>query len=201
MKWLKQQLRQSLQAKRRQLSPSLQLNYSKRIAHLLFQQSYFRQAQNIALYFAFAGEVSTTLILKQALALHKTCYLPVLTDRHLKFVNVDLATPLTKNKFGILEPTPPFTKIIAPQALDLVLVPLVAFDLKGHRLGMGKGYYDVTFAFKHSFTKPSAGKPLGGKPRLVGLAYDFQRINNVPRANFDVLLDEIVTENTVYSIS
>lgn len=186
---LKKQIRRQLQEKRRQLSPQAQAIAAKSIAYQLFNQGYFRQAQHIALYMPFAGEVDTRLILEKAFLSHKFCYLPVVTH-HMQFVKVDNLASLSKNRFGILEPPFEANHVIEPSALDLVLLPLVAFDDFCHRLGMGGGFYDKTFHFKRRSHL---------KPYLVGLAYDFQHIEKIPRANLDVQLDEVITEKKIYS--
>jgi len=189
MRWLKQQVRQRLRQQRLHLDPIQQSRAALLIAHHLFQTTYFQQAHTIALYHAFVGEVSTLPILDQALK-YKSCYFPVLSNsNHLQFVKVESNSKLVKNRFGIFEPQMPHNAILAPQALDLVILPLVAFDAQGHRLGMGKGYYDQTFAFKRH--QPH-------KPRLVGLAYDFQKVNRLPHSDLDISLDEIVTDKGIY---
>jgi 5-formyltetrahydrofolate cyclo-ligase len=188
MRWLKQQSRRILQEKRLKLDLSLQNALSAQIAQKLTHSLYFRQATHIAFYCAFKGEVSTTLILKAAQQLGKSCYLPVLHNNQLAFIQCEPNDVLKPNHFGILEPLFDLKKQISPRKLDLVLLPLVAFDREGNRLGMGKGYYDKTFAFRQKTLKP----------QLVGLAYDFQRINRVPNGELDVKLDGIVTEKQIY---
>lgn len=189
MRWLKQQLRHRLRERRRQLSPFMQHHYAEQIAKQLFQQAFYKNAKHIALYLAFEGEVSTLPILKTALLHHKCCYIPVLVKSSLQFVKIDLQTKMSKNRLGILEPASEKLVTISPQALDIVLMPLVAFDKDGHRLGMGGGYYDKTFAFRKRTIKP----------RLVGLAYEFQRIFCVPHGELDLSLNEVITEKQVYS--
>ncbi len=91
------------------------------------------------------------------------------------------------NQYGITEPDPDSTQLVCRGRLDLVLVPLVAFDGNGNRLGMGAGYYDRTFHFlrhrRHWL-----------KPRLVGLAFDMQRVADLQPAAWDVPLNAVVTE-------
>lgn len=192
MRWLKQQLRQRLRAQRSQLDLVHQQSYSIQIAHFLFQKNYFRQAQHLALYLPFAGEVWTSLILEQALTLQKSCYVPVvINSRYLQFVKIDKQTPLAPNRFGILEPSLSGVVKMAQQ-LDVVLLPLVAFDAKCRRLGMGGGYYDATFR-SHTTTPIQTPRPL-----LIGLAYEFQRVACVPHTKLDLILDEVVTEKRIY---
>lgn len=125
-----------------------------------------------------------------AQAHQKTCYLPALRENRLAFIQVNESTIFHPNQFGIIEPLFDEKKMIAPAQLDLVITPLVAFDVKRHRLGMGGGFYDRTFAFKRHHHK---------KPMMVGIAYDFQCVQHVPRSNLDILLDAIVTEKRILS--
>lgn len=111
----------------------------------------------------------------------------MLKGKHLQFVRVTPTTSFTPNPFGILEPTT-YVETRAPQALDLVLVPLLAFDKCCQRLGFGGGYYDRTFAFKK----------IEKKPYLIGLAYEFQRLPHIPHNDFDICLDEVITEKRQY---
>lgn len=187
MRWLKQQLRQQLRQRRRLLSPFMQHLYAERIAKRLFKQAFYKKAKHIALYLPFEGEVSTLPILRMALLQHKSCYVPILGKPHLQFVRIEIHSKMIKNRLGILEPAEKLSAI-SPKNLDLVLLPLVAFDKHCHRLGMGGGYYDKTF----SFTKRTI------KPQLVGLAYDFQRISYVPHGDLDLSLNEVITEKCFY---
>jgi 5-formyltetrahydrofolate cyclo-ligase len=190
LKWLKQQLRERIIEKRRHLDAAAQAHWGQQIATRLFQSRSYQQARHIAFYYSVGGEVPTALILAHALAQHKCCYLPVLKDkRYLQFVRIDDKTRLTPNRFGILEPPIHANTLLSPQYLDLVLVPLVAFDKAGYRLGMGGGYYDATFAFsRHS-----------AQPLLIGLAYEFQRVDDIPRTDSDILVDEVITEKKNYA--
>lgn len=96
---------------------------------------------------------------------------------------------LTPNRWGIREPLLRAQECIKPQQLDLVVVPLVAFDRQGHRLGMGKGYYDRAFAFRCQ---------TAGKPFLLGLAHECQLTDKIlPVAAWDVDLDAALTAERV----
>ena len=153
--------------------------------HFLFQQS-----QQIACYLAFQNEFDTQPILQAIWQAGKQCYLPVLIEEiagkpSLEFVQYHEGDPLQTNRYSILEPKQHTTKI-APDQLDLVITPLVAFDGSGHRLGMGAGYYDRTFAFLHQKKLTS--------PALLGLAYEIQRVENVPADPWDIALAGVVTE-------
>ena len=94
----------------------------------------------------------------------------------------------SRNRFGIPEPLQ--GKVCPPRVLSLVLLPLVAFDTGGNRLGMGKGYYDHTFAFLRCSQRR--------RPVLLGLAHECQRVDALDTASWDVPLQAIVTDVAWY---
>ena len=96
-------------------------------------------------------------------------------------------TPMAVNYFGIPEPDITPRKRCPTRSLDVVLMPLVAFDESGNRLGMGGGFYDQTFSYKSRSGNVS-------KPFLIGVAYEFQRVDSLPTNWWDISLDGIVTE-------
>jgi 5-formyltetrahydrofolate cyclo-ligase len=112
--------------------------------------------------------------------------LPVLQPgKRLRFAPWRHGDPLVQNRFGIPEPDLDPGSLLDPEALDHVLLPLVGFDGRGHRLGTGGGYYDRSFAFRHGALR---------KPRLVGIGYACQQVDALPAADWDVPLDLIATE-------
>lgn len=182
----KQQLRQIILSRRSQLSDAYQEECSEVICEKIMQLPCFHKARSIALYFPHRGEINLKSIWIKALSQNKTCYYPKLSSQQqLIFVQAHSKTPLTRNQYGILEPRLVHTHLIHPQQLDLVLVPLVAFDSDCYRLGMGKGYYDSTLS------------GLSG-PSLIGVSYEFQHQAKVPRDPWDVPLDGVVTEQNIY---
>lgn len=188
MSALKQALRTRLRHLRRSITPYEQNIAALKITKHLFLSSFYKHAQKIAIYIPFDGEVPTYLILQQALRQHKACYAPVVGNKSMNFVKIDLLTPFKANQFGILEPNYPLMKPIPANQLDVVIVPLVGFDNQCYRLGMGKGYYDKAFAFRKN----------RGKPKLIGLAYELQKVPMIPRNRLDILLDEVVTPSRIY---
>jgi 5-formyltetrahydrofolate cyclo-ligase len=100
---------------------------------------------------------------------------------------------LIKNRYGILEPPINNQRLTPTWSLDLVLMPLVAFDAKGNRLGMGAGFYDRTFDVHNHPYRP--------KPKLLGLAYDFQETSGLKPEPWDVPLDYIVTPSRIIKCS
>jgi 5-formyltetrahydrofolate cyclo-ligase len=98
---------------------------------------------------------------------------------------------LTRNRFGIPEPALRHRRIALPWALDLILVPLVGFDVQCRRLGMGGGFYDRTLAYLRQ-------RRYWRRPRLVGLAHECQRVERLDSRPWDVPLDMVVTEERIY---
>ena len=184
----RQILRQQLRDKRAQVAPIAQLTASIKIADLLSQHLLFKNSQTIAGYFSVNNEINPQPLLELAWQKNKTCYLPVVADKLLQFHLYQPNDHLRKNHFDIPEPTS--EKIINPQELDLILVPLVAVDQQGTRLGMGAGYYDRTFSFL-------LNNPKVNKPYLVGLAYDWQIVEKIDVEEWDVPLDAVVTETRI----
>lgn len=190
-------LRRQLRARRRALTPQQQRQAAQALCRQLRASLLFRRARHIALYLANDGEIDTTPLIRLCWHLGKQLYLPVLHPiRHnrLWFTPYTPHTRLRRNRYRILEPELQGKPVRPAFALDLVLMPLVAFSAEGGRMGMGGGYYDRTFAFK------LREKGLRG-PRLIGLAHDFQRLPQLPLAPWDVPLDGVVTDRCRYRVS
>lgn len=182
-------LRHSLRAGRRQIGRSARRLAGAALARKLSTLPAFQRASRVAGYWPADGEIDPLPALARALVAGKACYLPVLCpqrDGHLHFAPWWPGAPLRRNRFGIAEPIAPRRAWLAPHMLDLVLVPLVGFDVAGNRLGMGGGYYDRSFAF----LRPGCWH----RPRLVGVAFDRQRVDGLPRRAWDVPLDAVITE-------
>lgn len=147
----------------------------------------FRRARHLALYLAHGSELDTSPLLLHCLAAGKAVYVPRVLDGHrMRFERLAPQAALRRNRYGIREPARrgPLRGI---RKLDLVVVPLSAFDAQGHRLGAGGGYYDRAFALRR-----------GGRPRLLGYAYALQQAPTLPAEPWDVRLDAVVTENTFH---
>lgn len=149
----------------------------------------FNRCERIAFYCPIEGELDPHYIIEKAWQRRKECFLPVLDPlrKSLLFSEYRSQDHLKRNRYKILEPQPRLRNPIATWTLDVVFVPLLAFDLKGHRLGRGAGYYDRTFAFLKKTIKP-------GRPKLIGLAYEFQNTEGLIQKPWDILLDGILTE-------
>lgn len=178
-------LRKTLRARRRALSHAQQRAHALRLCDLLKHQRWFQTARHIAFYLPADGEIDPRPLLNLALALGKHCYLPVLCGKQLRFRRYCPRTVLVCNRFGIAEPAKG-TPERAPWLLDLVLMPLVGFDARGNRLGMGGGFYDRTFAIL-----PGRPRPKG---RRLGLAHSCQELAALPVQSWDIPLHGIATE-------
>lgn len=185
-----QAIRQRMVAQRKSQSALTVTRLSEQIiAHVLNFEP-FVQARCIGGYFPFNGEVDARPLISWALMNQKNWVLPKVRtspSREMDFLSVHSKTEYVQNRFKIFEPHPQGSDSVAPSVIDWVLVPLVAFDRLGHRLGMGMGYYDTTFAFK------SKHQP----PFWLGLAYGFQQIENFSPLAHDIPLDAVATENGI----
>lgn len=180
------QLRKALRAQRRGLSPQVQHETARTVAEIALDEAHFPLGQHIALFMSADGEVDTGPLLDGLLARGKACYLPVLVEdtTSLLFRQLVPGRPLVTNFYGLKEPDAG-VPVIAPEQLDTVFMPLVGFDGSGNRLGMGKGYYDRTFAF---LTENATAGPV-----LIGLAHECQRVGKLEAAAWDVPLWGILT--------
>lgn len=190
-------LRQRLRNKRRNLDCDEQQRCAGLLANHLSNHPLVRNSQRIAAYLPVNGEMDPTPLLHHLFSLGKRIYLPVLTNfsaSKLEFSAYKPGDTLVYNRLGILEPEFTSRHAIKPFALDLVIAPLVAFDAQGHRMGMGGGFYDRTFCFlKH--------RRYWRKPNLLGIGYEFQRVNSITSNAWDVPLHFVATEKTIYTFN
>ncbi len=180
-------LRRALRERRRRLDPATRAHLSSQVCRTLAATGAFRRARRLAIYLAKGGEVDLSPLVSRAWQAGKRCYLPALERGRLRFLPYAADTPLRPNRYGIAEPVVAARRHAPPATLDLVVLPLVGFDRSGHRLGMGGGYYDRTFAFQ--------GRRLRWRrPLLIGAAYGFQRVPELAVNPWDVPLDAVATE-------
>lgn len=190
----KSTLRKQKRQFRRSLTPIQQRRASQKLASLVSRHPDFIRASTIAFYIASDGEISPDRLMALALRQGKTCVLPCISQGTKMVFRHKPRSPLglSRNQFGIFEPSPKHTKV-APKDIDLVLLPLVAFDRQGSRLGMGGGYYDRAFAFKQGLA-PS-------RPVLMGLAHQGQESAPIQNEQWDIAMEYIVSDKEVIAIS
>jgi len=173
------QLRQTLRLKRQSLSEETRNAEAKMLYENFLQQSKLTSCEKVAIYLPFDGEMDTDLIVQWLWKNNRKVYLPKLHHENtLVFSSYTKDSLLKTNRYNILESV---GKEIDIENLDLIFMPLVAFDTQCHRLGVGKGFYDATL------------RNIKKRPLLVGLAYDFQRVEKIIPHEFDVKLDAILT--------
>ncbi len=187
----RQQIRTQLRQRRSQQSLSDCQRDSAQICDHLLKSREFRGAQRLAFYFAHGKEVDLSLLMHQAWLRKKQVFLPVLAtfpQGTLWWLPYYIDTPLYQNRFGIPEPVHARrlrrTKL---RSLDIILMPLVAFDQAGHRIGMGGGFYDRSLSrlqHNHSWHRPIR----------IGVAYSWQQVEHIPAQPWDIPLDAVVTE-------
>lgn len=181
---LRNQLRQQIRKTRANLTALQQQQAEDSITQQALALIEERNAQHIALYVSFDGEISTEKLIKTLWAQGKQVYLPVLhpfNPNHLLFLRYLPDTPMLKNKFGIWEPKLNVQNVLPLKELDILFTPLVAFDKQGNRLGMGGGFYDRTLQnWRNSSFIP------------VGLAHQCQQVEQLPTEAWDVPLHQIL---------
>lgn len=143
----------------------------------------FRRARHVALYWPTDGEADVRGVAEYARSRGKTLYLPkVGRNGTMSFAPWPPAAKLRKNRYGIPEPVNLRWRSVPAARLQLIVMPLVAFDYHGHRLGMGGGYYDRALAGRRR------------RPLLIGAAFSFQQAPMIPSQPWDVPLDMVITE-------
>ena len=179
---------------RRALTPQARQVAAEAAAKHLRTLPAYRQARCLAVYLARDAELDPAPLVVAARGEGKEVYLPVLAGE--RFLHFQLYTPdreLRPNIFDIPEPIDDPNTALRPEEFDLVLAPLVGFDPRGHRLGMGGGYYDRSFAFLRDRSIK--------KPVLVGLAYECQKVDELPAEEWDVPMAGVVTEQQFYAFT
>ena len=190
-------IRKSMRDKRRSLTPQQRMQASEQFAIHFSKSRVFINSNRIAFYLANDGELDPAPLLDVAWSMGKSCYLPVLTanhDKSLLFAPYEPGDPLVYNCYGIGEPYVAARHRVKARQLDLIVMPLVAFDSKGNRIGMGGGYYDRTLAYLNA-------RSSWLKPKLVGIGYDMQEVNSIDSESWDVPLTYICTESVLTKIS
>lgn len=185
-------LRKTVKHQRLALSTYQKKIASRQILQQVLHLPFFKPSQKIGLYWAVRGELDPIFIEQWSWHHGKSCFLPkldILHKKQLAFIAYKKNSVLIPNQFNIPEPQISAGKIY-PWQLDIIFIPLVAFDEQGNRLGMGAGFYDRTLAFTKNAAYP--------KPWLVGLAYDWQKVKKLNPQPWDISLDFIVTERRIY---
>lgn len=176
------QLRRLIRHRRQSLSDQQQHDYAQALA-LTLTSTLTPNIKRVALYLANDGEIDPQPFINSCWANNIDVYLPVLHPfcaGNLLFLRYQKNTTMIINKYGIHEPKLDVTLVSPVSELDIIFTPLVAFDNKGNRMGMGGGYYDRTLS-----ANPSV--------KTIGLAHDCQQVDALVTQPWDMPLDKIMT--------
>jgi len=186
---LRDTLRRELRARRRAIPAPARIAAAERLAERLSSLPFAPDAGHVAGYWAMDGEIALHV---WQLRLPKACTycLPVLhDDGRLRFAPWRPGDALVSNRHGIPEPDVPENVLLTAEAMRFVVAPLVGFDGNGHRLGMGGGWYDRSFAFRRTQPAP---------PWLVGAAFAVQQVESVMPEDWDMPLDALCSETDAH---
>lgn len=181
----KNEIRKRILSARDALSDQDCMEMSTSILKKLLKTDAFLRAWKVGLYASVKNEVITYPLIGKSAMLDKGVAFPKITDpvqKQMVFRYVLGMNDLKTGTFGILEPQDNTTVMEQP---DVIILPVVAFDSMLNRIGQGGGYYDVYLK-----AHPKAYK--------IGLAYEFQKTESIPRKGWDVPLDLIITEEQIY---
>lgn len=183
---IKKSIRNHILDKRSNLGENNHISFSKDIINKLYESDLYRDSKIIMTFISFGDEVDTHEFIKKSLKDGKRIVVPI-TFPKTKEIRPSELFDFNELKIGfynILTPKDEFIRFIDPKEIDLIVVPGVGFDRNGFRVGYGGGYYD-RFLSKY----PDAVK--------LGIAFDLQLIDEVPKEDFDIPVDLILTENEI----
>jgi 5-formyltetrahydrofolate cyclo-ligase len=189
----KSSLRRQLRRVRAELGDATRRNAGSRVLRHALSAGLLKRGRRLAFYVPANSELDILPLLNRALWLQAACFLPIVPparQRRLWFGRLGDGPHWSVNRFDIPEYGKQRPKVRAG-VLDIVFLPLLGFDLRGFRMGMGGGYYDASLAFLKNRRK-------WRRPRLVGIAFDAQKCDHIPNDPWDVPLDMVITEAGVY---
>lgn len=190
----RQNLRKYYRNARNQLSEIQQHEYAKDCLQRCLESNLLQGVSIVACYLANDGELDPSSIVEFCWQQSIRVLLPVIDPKragHLRFVEYHPNSMMQQNKFAIAEPVATPDNTYGVEEIELIFAPLVAFDSKGNRLGMGGGFYDRTLVPIHQQRL---------KTKLVGLAHDCQQAKKIPIDSWDIPLDLIVTPTRSFKI-
>lgn len=186
-----QQIRKQLRSHRKKLSKQQQHRHEIAVKRHLLRSNLLKRYQRFAIYLDSDGELQTQLLINLLLKLKKQVYLPVLyplKHNRLWFLPYKKTTTLKLNKFKIAEPCN-YKQRVTTCSLSVIFMPLVGFDDKGNRIGMGGGFYDRTL----SPCKTRSQR----HPLLIGLAHELQKLNLIDKNTWDIPMHMLITEKKI----
>lgn len=187
---MKKELKDAVLKKRSSLLKKEARDKSQRIMRKLFSTIEYKKAKNILFYISFNNEVDTCRMVSEALC-NKKIIVPITDKKNKKLILSELKcfNDLGKGCYGILEPKKGKIKNFNKNKIELIIVPGVVFDAEGYRIGYGHGYYDRFL------------KKINRNIPLIGLAYDFQVVEKVPRESHDIPVNVIITDKKMIRVN
>ena len=181
-------LRQEILAKRRQLTAKESAQAGLSILKTIMQMNVFKRTVNVASYISLSGELCTQDMNEYFMTRHHLCLPYMVTGQKGKmdFYSFKKGDELVENRFHILEPKNQPENLVLEDKIDVIVVPLVAFDNKGNRMGMGGGYYDRML------------KKVRKDCLVIGVAYEFQQVDELLVEEWDMPMDIVITEKNCY---
>ncbi len=186
----KAQIRADQKLLRNQLSIEDQRLLSKEVREQLFQTEAYARCSNIYTFVSFGSEIDTHEIIRKAITDKKTIYVPRVEGKQIEFYRLQDFKLLIRSKYGILEPTvdenllhvPADSNLNYNKYYNLMLLPGLAFDVKGNRIGYGAGYYDKFLSLHQDnyFYK-------------IAMGYDFQLLDELPAEEYDRTANMVIT--------
>ena len=185
-------IRKETLEKRKSQDPKMRAAKSRSIIRALLNYREFQKADKILIYLSMDGEVGTDDLLGRAFELGKRVCVPIVNQDSEELLVSELPGPESSfrlGSFGVREPVEEDLNFVPPDQIDLVVVPGLAFDRQGGRIGYGKGYYDRLLG------------RLGSEVPRIALAFDFQVLDAVPQDENDIRVDAIITEKSTMNCS
>lgn len=182
----KRNIRKSIIAKRDLKKEENSLKDSKIFKNLISLNSY-KRAKKIFIYIGFGSEINTKSLIEIMLKEGKEVFVPKVLEEEMIALKITSLNNLIESKFKILEPIGEKSDIDGEE-FDLIIMPGVAFDRSGNRIGYGKGYYDKYL------------KDIKSDIKKIALAYELQLIEEIETEEHDLKVDSIITENEIIDI-
>lgn len=192
----RRELRRAARARRNALPDNYRQQAQLQFARMLSRHPHLQAGKHIGVYQAWGSEADLTRVI--AMARRRGChlYLPVITDyrrQQMCFAAYPVDAVMRRNRYGIEEVDLRHHPRIERRRLDTILVPLVAMDERGTRLGSGAGFYD-----RYLRHRLLAGQ--WQRPQLIGVGFECQRVTQIPAGCWDVPMDALLTENALYRV-
>ena len=184
----KEEIRRKILKKRLSLSSEDIRDKSQQVFLNLAETVEYINSQNIMFYVATRSEVQTEEVIKMSIKMGKNVFIPIILPECLNLAPsriFDFDIELEKGKKGILEPKKEYYRLFPSENIDLIIVPGVAFDLSGNRIGRGFGYYDNFLRKVRSSAK------------IVALAFEMQIVKKIPNDKNDIPVHKIITEKRI----